>query len=250
MNAATSRIWTLATVFVMILVVALGWFLGISPKLADAARFDAERRSVEAQNDVARATIAQLEADFENIDELRKQIEELRDEFPTDAAYDSAVEELLATLLAAGLTLQNVGINEPAPTTAATLAEGETAPEPEIDGDGVLPTGSLLRISVSVTVNGPLASTLAFIEALQTSPRFSIVSRGDFSEGAGEGGGRTTFDLILYAVSGDELPAVDPIENETEPEPEPEETAAPVPSGSPEPDAVEPSATPTPEPTP
>lgn len=246
MNAASSRIWTLATVFVMILVVALGWFLGISPKLADAARFDAERRSVEAQNDVARATIAQLELDFENIDELREQIEELRDEFPTDAAYDTAVEELLATMITAGLTLQNVGINEPAPTTAATLAEGETAPEPEIDGDGVLPTGSLLRISVSVTVNGPLSSTLAFIETLQTSPRFSIVARGDFSEGASESGGRTTFDLILYAVSGDELPAVDP----TEPEPEPEETTAPEPSGSPAPGAVDPSATPTPEPSP
>ena len=246
MNAATSRIWTLATVFVMILVVALGWFLGISPKLADAARFDAERVSVEAQNNVARATIAQLEADFENIDELREQIEELRQEFPTDAAYDTAVEELLTSLLAAGLTLQNVGINEPAPTTAATLAEGEAPPAPEIDGDGVLPTGSLLRISVSVTVSGPLASTLAFIEALQTSPRFSIVARGDFSEGAGENGARTTFDLILYAVSGDELPAVDP----TEPEPEPEETAAPAPSGSPEPGTVDPSATPTPQPTP
>lgn len=246
MNTATSRIWTLATVLVMILVVALGWFLGISPKLADAARFDTERRSVEAQNDVARATIAQLEADFENIDELREQIEQLRTEFPTDAAYDTAVEELLTTLLSAGLTLQNVAINEPAPTTAATLAEGETPPEPEIDGDGVLPSGSLLRISVSVTVNGPFASALAFIEALQTSPRFSIVARGDFSGGAVEGGGATTFDLILYAVSGDELPAVD----QSEPEPEPEETAAPAPSGSPEPGVVDPSATPTPEPTP
>lgn len=248
MNTASSRIWTFATVFVMILVIALGWFLGISPKLADAARFDAERRSVEGQNDVARATIAQLEADFENIDELREQIEDLRAEFPTDAAYDSAIEELLTTLISAGLTLQNVGINEPAPTTAATLAEGETPPEPEIDGDGVLPTGSLLRISISVTVTGPLASTLAFIEALQTSPRFSIVARGDFSEGAGEGGGRTTFDLILYAVSGDELPAVDPSENE--PEPEPEETATPAPTGSPDPASTDPAATPTPEPTP
>ncbi len=248
MNAATSRIWTLATVFVMILVVALGWFLGISPKLADAQRFDAERRSVEAQNDAARATIAQLEADFENIDDLRVQIEELRAEFPADAAYDTAVEELLGTLLLAGLTLQNVDINEPAPTTAATLAEGENPPETEINGDGVLPTGSLLRISVTVTVNGPLSATLAFIETLQTSPRFSIIARGDFSEGAGESGGATTFDVILYAVSGDELPAVNP--TESEPEPAPEETAAPAPSGSPEPGAVDPSATPTPEPTP
>lgn len=244
MNTASSRIWTFATVIAMILVVALGWFLGMSPKLAEAARFDTERQSVAAQNDIARATIAQLEADFENIDELREQIAELRAEFPTDAAYDTAVEELLAGLITAGLTLQTVTINEPAPTSATTLADGETPPEPEIDGDGVLPSGSLLRISVSVTVNGSLGSSFAFIEALQKSPRFSIVSRGDFSEGAAESGGRTTFDLILYAVSGEDLLAVAPTE------PAPEQTAAPEPSASPEPGAVDPSATPSPEPTP
>ncbi len=239
MTTASTRIWTFATVIVIVIVIALGWFLGISPKLADAARFDAERSSVQAQNDLARVTLAQLQADFERLDELLLELESLRAEFPTDAAYDDAVEELLTELLSAELTLQNVAINEPAPTTADVLQDGDAPPPSEADGDGVLPTGSLLRVSVSVTVLGPLSAILSYIETLQESPRFAIVSTGDFSRDV-DGGGEMTFSMIVYAVSGEDLLAVPPA-----PEPEPE------PSESPTPEATDPAATdPTPTPTP
>lgn len=246
MKSAAMRIWTFATIFIMIIVVALGWFLGASPKLADAARFDTERRSVQAQNDLARATIEQLQADFENIDELREELGALRNEFPTDAEFDAAIEELLTGLLSRGLSLQNIAINEPAPTSAATLEEGVEAPEPEIDGDGVLPAGSLLRITVSVTVNGPLSAVLAYIDDLQRSTRFSIIPTASFGDAAGESGGATTFTMIMYAVSGDDLTAIEP----TEPEPAPEPSPTPAPSDSASPGTVDPSATPTPIPTP
>lgn len=240
MNAASTRIWTFATAFVMILVVALGWFLGVSPKLADAARFDAERAAVVAQNDVARATIAALQEDFEQIDELRDDLSELRAQFPTGAGYDTAIEELLAALLARELTIQNIAITEPAPTSPTTLEEGAEPPAPEVDGDGLLPAGSLLRITVSVTVNGPLTSVLSFIDALQRSPRFSIIATGSFGEGGGESGGATTFSMIMYAVTGDALPDVEPAP--TEPAPAPEATDEP----STEP--TDPSESPTPAP--
>lgn len=241
MTTASTRIWTFATVLIMIIVVALGWFLGISPKLADAARFDAERRSVQAQNDIARATIAQLQSDFEQLDELLLELTDLRAEFPTQAEYDDAVQELVRELLAEDLTLMNVAINEPAPTTAEALEEGVEPPAPEVDGSGLLPAGSLLRISATVTVEGDLPSVLAFIEALQLSPRFSIIAAGEFSEGASEDGGSMTISMILYAVSGEDLVDVPPVV-EPEPEPEPTDTATPAP--------VDPSATPTPTPEP
>jgi hypothetical protein len=239
MTTATTRIWTFATVLIMIAVIALGWFLGISPRLADAARFEVERRSVEAQNDVARAAIAQLQSDFENIDELLMELEGLREEFPTAAQYDDAIEELLTRLLSAGLGLQNIGVSEPAPTTPLVLQLGEEPPPPEIDGEGILPAGSLLSVPVLVTVTGPLSSILEYIDALQQSPRFSIVTRGDYASTGGDTG-TITFSMVMYVVSGDDLVNPSP---EPEPEPEPEPTPTPVPtdSGSP---------TPTPTPTP
>jgi hypothetical protein len=240
-TTAATRIWTFATVLIMIAVVALGWFLGISPRLADAARFEAERRSVEAQNDVTRAVIAQLQADFENLDELLIELEGLREEFPTAAQYDDAVEELLTRLLSAGLGLQNIQINEPAPTTPLVIDPDAEVPPPEIDGEGILPAGSLLGVPVTVTVTGPLSSILEYIDALQKSPRFSIVTRGDYAVIDGDIG-TISFSMVMYVVSGDDLVNSSP-EPEPEPEPEPTDTPTPVPtdSGSPSP-----SPTPTP----
>ncbi|MFN4002489.1 hypothetical protein [Microcella sp.] len=243
MNSAATRIWTFATVLIMIVVVALGWFLGVSPKLADAARFDSERLGVQAQNDLARAAIAQLQQDFEQIDELLLELAFLREEFPTEAEYDSAVEELVRGLLSEGLTLQNLAINEPAPTSAAPVDEGAEPPAGEVDGAGALPTGSLLQVSTTVTVNGDLPSILAFIEALQQSPRFAVIATGDFSNGSSEDGGDMTFSMIIYVVTGDDQLTLPPIpDSEPEPLPEPTDTATPAPG--------DPSATPTPTPEP
>lgn len=237
MNSASTRIWTFAAVLVMILVVALGWFLGISPKLAEAARYDSERLAVQGQNELARATIAQLEADFERIDELKEELAALRAEFPTQAAYDDAVQQFVTSLLAEGLILQNLAINEPSPSTPEVLDPGASAPEPEIDGDGVLPSGSLLLVSVSITVQGPLSSTLAFVEALQTSERFAVLPTFVYTADAAGGLGETTITLNIYVISGEDLVDVEPVEPApTEPEP----TATPTPG------ATDPAATPTP----
>jgi len=236
-NSASTRIWTFAAVLVMILVVALGWFLGIAPKLAEAVRLDGERLAVQGQNELARATLAQLEADFERIDELKEELAVLRAEFPTQAAYDDAVEQFVASVLAEGLVLQNLAISEPTPSTPEVLDPGTPAPEPEIDGDGVLPSGSLLLVSVSVTVQGSLSSTLAFIEALQTSERFAVLPGFVYTAGAANGLGETTITLNIYVISGEDLVDVEPVEPApTEPEP----TATPTPG------ATDPAATPTP----
>lgn len=241
MTTASTRIWSFATAIIIIIVIALGWFLGISPKLADAARFNTDRQSVVAQNELARATLAQLQADFEQIDTLLLELEELRAEFPTDAAYDDAVEELLTTMLSAGLSLENVALTEPAPTSAGVLENGDEPPAPEVDGDGVLPAGSLLRISVSVTVSGELPRILSYIQNLQESARFAIVSTGNYGQRAA-GVGEMTFSMIIYAVSGEDLLAVQP-----EPEPEPEPSESPTPEAT-DPAGTEPSAEPTPSP--
>lgn len=236
MTTASTRIWTFAAVLLMITVVALGWFLVASPKLADAARFDAERRSVEAQNNLARATIAQLEADLEQIDELRDQLRDLRSEFPNAAEYDVVVEEFLTGMIVSGLELRNVSITEPSPTSAVAVAD-EEASEGETDGSGELASGSLLRISASVTVGGPVEAILEFINRLQLSPRFSIIPTGTYSQGTNEVVRSMTFDVIMYAVTGDDLPDDESAEREPEPTP----TPMPTESGSP---------TPTPTPTP
>lgn len=244
MTSAATRIWTFASSIFMILVVALGWFLGASPKLAEAARFDLERTSVLAQNDLARITIAQLEADSEQLEDLREQLQQLRAEFPTQAEYDAATEEFIVSLLGAGLELQSISINEPSAVSAAAAPDDEQgATESEVSG--VLPPGSLLEIAVTVTVAGDLRAALSFIETLQVSPRFSIVPSGDFSQGSNLEARAMTFQLTMYAVTaasedGANNPAGSPVSEGTSETPEPSES----PEG--EPTNPEPSPQPTP----
>lgn len=243
MNSASMRLWTFATVIVMIVVVALGWFLGAAPRLSEAARFESERVAVQGQNDIARALIAQLEQDSERVGELRDQLAVLRAAFPTQVEYDLAVEEFITSLVTQGLTLQNLSITEPSPSSAQVLASDEVAPEPEIDGAGVLPSGSLLLVSTSVTVEGPLSATLAFIDALQRSPRFAVIPTVAYSADGAEGLGGTTITVNIYVISGEDL--VDAEATLTEPEPTPTPTPT-APTATPTPGAPTPSSTPTP----
>lgn len=205
MTTASTRIWTFAAVILMIVVLALGWFLGASPTLTEAARYDTERRNVEAQNDIARVTIAQLESDFQQITDLRDELSNLRAEFPTQAAYDTAVDEFLRGMLTAGVALQSISLGEPTTASAEAAAEGDAAAPATEEGAGV-PAGSLISITVNVTVGGSLEAIMSFINALQVSPRFSIVPTGNFSQGSDPETRAMSFQLIMYAVTGADLP--------------------------------------------
>lgn len=239
MTTAFTRIWTFAAVILMIIVVALGWFLGVSPKLTEASRFESERLTVMAQNELARVTIAQLETDFALIDELRDELRELRAGFPTAANYDEIIESYLRGMLTEGVALEHVDINEPAPTSTEAVAEDEQ-PATEVDGSGEMPTGSLLRVTSSITVGGTVDQILAYIDRLQLSPRFLVIASGDYTQGANAALRAMRFTVIMYVVTGDELPEVDPAEPEVDPEP----------TESPTPEPTDPSASPSPSPSP
>ena len=55
-----NRLWLLGTVAVIVIVVVLGWFLGISPKLAEGDAAISQIADVNAQNAVQQAALGQL----------------------------------------------------------------------------------------------------------------------------------------------------------------------------------------------
>jgi len=233
MNTAATRIWTFATVIAIILIVALGWFLGASPLLTQAASANAERLAVEAQNAQARATLDELERDSSRLPELSAEVAALETEFPPGPDYAGVIDELLRELAPASVVLESVSLTEPLPAD----------PEFDASDEGTLPRGTLLSLSVSVQIAGTLDDGLAYADAIQRSPRFAIVSAVQFSAGAGEdeadGVGSTSLTLTLYVITGEsrtagEAPseqsdtgadtdAESEVEPETDVEPEPAE---------------------------
>jgi hypothetical protein len=202
MNTASTRVWTFATIIVIIVVVALGWFLGAAPKLAEAARYDSERAAVLAQNQLSRTTLAQIESDFERLDEFQQELGELQAEFPELPEYADAVERFLTQLVGEGLDLQSIVIAEPVAADPTILP----------DQFGQLPPGTLVQLDVTATVLGDLTRALAYIDALQDSERFTIVPAFQYSGGRVVDSQSTTITIALYMIAGDPAPGVLPID--------------------------------------
>jgi hypothetical protein len=206
-NSASTRVWTFATVITIVVVVALGWFLGVSPKLAEMNRYDTERAAVVLQNQLSRTTLAQIEADFERLDEFEQQLSALQAEFPELPEYADAVETFLRGLVSEGLTLESLVIEEP------VAADPTVVP----DQFGQVPPGTLLRLDVVADAKGEFSSALAYIDALQRSDRFTIVPSFIFSDGRIAEERSTAITITLYMIAGDPAPGVLPLDG-TSPE--------------------------------
>ncbi|MER3390270.1 MAG: hypothetical protein RJQ01_09575 [Microcella sp.] len=210
MNSASTRVWTFATVITIIVVVALGWLLGVSPKLAETARYDTERAAVLQQNQLSRTTLAQIEADFERLDEFEQELAELQAEFPELPEYADAVETFLRELVSEGLALESLVVDEPAPADPTVVP----------DQFGQVPPGTLLRVEVVATVKGELSPALAYIDALQGSARFTIVPSFTFADGRNADERSTTITIEIFMIAGDPAPGVLPLDGTTPDEPE------------------------------
>ena len=190
MTTTTTRLWTFATVIIVIVLLALGWFLGVSPQLSAAAVATLERQNVATQNVALRAATDALAADFAAIDELREQLSEVEAEFPPFAEYDDFVETILVAVQAAGLTLNSAQVSIASPLSVDAVP----------DEEGLVAAGTLLSLPVSISVFGDVRSALVFADALQRSERFTFVNVVSFSEGT-TGNPATVVSVRYYMVS-------------------------------------------------
>ncbi|MET3564970.1 Tfp pilus assembly protein PilO [Leifsonia sp. 563] len=200
-----NKLWIIGSVLVMAVVLALGWFLGISPQLASAASASLQRLDVQTLNATQEATLEKLKKDYASMDELNGQLAELSQSVPSDAAADAFVDEVdaiggAAGVIVAGITVADAkpyepvsapapagGAASPAPTPTATPTPAATpAPTPTADptpAPGMPPVTSpkitaanFSSLAVTLTVRGTYAQTLAFVEGLQHGKRLFLVS--------------------------------------------------------------------------
>jgi hypothetical protein len=175
-------------------VLALGWLLGVAPKLAEAAASDTERTLVEAQNANSEAELITLADEFERIDELRDELDELAVAIPSEHGLEDFLDELAAAAAASGVTIDSVTTGEAAPPTATTADAGtSTQTDAAVGPDG------LLSIAVSIGVSGPMSAVLGFSELVQTMPRLTLISTLSANDEAGTTRGSLTGALYVIA---------------------------------------------------
>jgi Tfp pilus assembly protein PilO len=190
----SNRVWIIATVLLSTAVAALGWFLGISPKLAEAGTSAAQLVLVQTLNGQQEAELAALKEQYEDIDEVRAELAELHDVVPPYARYADFYRSINALSASSGVSVMAITPGEPAPFGAAPAepaAEGAPAPatapvETPAVGEEVAAASGPYSVPMNISVSGSYEATTAFIGGLQGDGRLYVVTNLDFARADGE----------------------------------------------------------------
>ncbi len=202
-------------------IAALGWFLGVSPMLNQAAIAQADQAVVDAQNLQYAAIVAQLEADFERIDEIEAEFETLQKSVPDRAATDAMIDEIAAAARDTATLINSTSFGEATPLGSAGTAEAPAADLAAIPAELL---ARLYTVPFSLNAAGTYPALVDLVDRLQLGERLVLVTSVSYT-GTGEVStvDLTGFLLVLGEALVDPAAAAPPVA-ET---PAPTETPAP-----------------------
>lgn len=189
------RLWVIGAGVVAVVLIALGWFLGVSPRLAEAAASDADRVAVEAVNAGYEQTLVELRELSANLPAIQADLDDIRVEIPDEPDLASYLGQLNDLAQAAGVSLNEFTAETP------FFVTGEA-----VDALGIT---DLVAVPVRVSALGPTEGLSAFLSEVQFGPRLVLVTA--FTMGDDEETGRVSFDGFIFVLpeEGAALPSVD-----------------------------------------
>lgn len=257
----THRLLSALTVFLMVVLVAAGWFLVAQPQLAAASTANDSLAGVQSQSAATQAAIKQLIVQQKDLPKLTKNLAELRQSIPAAADSAAYINGLDALAASAGVTITNLTLDNPvvysspappapSPTAGATPSPAPTAAPaatPAKTGwtpptDARITSANFIAIPVSVTTTGTWSTTLTFFKGLQTGTRLFLVT-GISTELDQSGVLKATAKGYIYVLLDPASAKIDTSQVEASLTPTPTPTPTPTGSASPNPSG---SSTPTP----
>ena len=194
-----NRLWIIGTVATMIVVVVLGFFLGIQPQLSAANAASQSLTSVQEQNAASQNLLVSLKSDFEGIGKLTDKNVALRKSVPSSAQLSTFVTELDALSGENGVALTAITVSDaqaytppiiaapapavtpsPAPSASASAAPVPVAPvapaAPAVVTNPKITPVNFIAIPIDLKISGPFANVLDFVKGLQTGDRLFLVT--------------------------------------------------------------------------
>jgi len=170
-----NRMWVLGATLSIVVIVAAGWFIGISPQLAVAASTNSERNSVMAANARNEILLAKLKHDYQNIDALKSEVSTLQESVPTSADISSFVTELNTLANARKVTLKSITVSDAKPYTPAIQeTKAGTASAPQTNPQ--ITSKNFVIIPVQIGITGDYGKVLDFVNDVQQGQRLFLVS--------------------------------------------------------------------------
>lgn len=196
MGRSRSASWIAGAVILALLILAGAWLLLISPTLEEAADTRSRAEAEEVRGDQLEIQLAALRRDFENIDALRSELDELRVSVPAEVRLAELTRQVDAVAAASGVFIVGAQTVPPsllaAPQAAAGTETTTTATDDGASGEqpadaadapaaedpaAAAPTNGLYAVAVEWTVLGDFDTTVTFIERLQAdNPRLVVVT--------------------------------------------------------------------------
>ena len=255
MSNNPNRLWILATAVISIAVIAIGWFLGVSPQLAAAKIADEQRVNTEALNVATEAEIAALKVQIEGIDDLRARLDELSLAIPSQANLSEFLTQASGLAALSGVAITDVAVADAkfySPTSPevaegaeetddADVAPAEDAPVDATAGGLVTPE-NFVSIEIALKFSGGLNEYLNFLNQLQTGERLFLVTDLTFDLADDGATYQVSVTGLIYVLLDPNTAAPT---GEADPAAEPTPTETPAPTETPVAEA-----TPTPTPTP
>jgi Tfp pilus assembly protein PilO len=209
MTVERNRLKMIAAVLTGVVVLALGFVLGVQPQLTAATTASEQKASVDQQNETLRAGLATLKADNEKLPALQAELADLQTAVPSQATLPAFLSEISQLAAASGTTVMGFTTSDavayaPAePAAAATDASSSdsttdgagsiaapsapVATAPELVTDPQITAANFSSIPITVTVKGSYEQARDFLGKLQQGSRLFLVT--DFaSSGSSEGG--------------------------------------------------------------
>ena len=185
--------WMAGTVVAVLVIVAAGWFLAISPQKHKVSNLASQAATQEQTNSGLRTRLSVLTAQMSAVPSEEKAVAQVAQSIPSDPDMPNYVRALTNIAGQTGVELVSIAPGPPAVTVAAATVPAAAAPTPSASAAAVpaavpaappAPVVSLQAISVSLTVQGGYFQIQQFTAALQRLTRSTVVSAVAIAPGA------------------------------------------------------------------
>ena len=193
---AIPRMRLILAVLLSLAILVLGWLLGAAPQVDTASLARADRAAVDAQNDVHRDRLVELQAQAARMDETLAEFAALQVQIPDGNALPDFVDELTAIAATHSVQVEQYTAEEPlsplalqeasAPPADVTADTAGTATSDLAGASTTAPTAAaltstltpqnLFAIPVSLSLRGTDTTVRAMLADLQTGPRLFVVT--------------------------------------------------------------------------
>ncbi len=162
-----SKTWLLLAALVSVGILALGWFMGVSPKLTEMGDANQQRETVEAGNQRQEAKLAQLKSEFAKIDDFKAELAKAQLGLPPGDDLPTFLGQLHQLEASSGVLL-----------TKFTASDGQKyIPAPGMKPNSLVTADNFVAITIQLTVEGTRAQVIDFVSDLQNGQRLFLISK-------------------------------------------------------------------------